>query len=69
MNKIPKISVYMPNYNYFEFIDEAIKSVISQNYDNWELLIIQDGNIDHSDKIIKSYIKKKLHFFERAMFF
>lgn len=57
MNKIPKISVYMPNYNYFEFIDEAIKSVISQNYDNWELLIIQDGNIDHSDKIIKSHIK------------
>ena len=57
MNKIPKISVYMPNYNYIEFIDQAIKSVINQNLNNWELLIIQDGNIDNSEKIIKKYTK------------
>ena len=57
MSKIPKVSVYMPNYNYFKFIDQAIKSVIRQNFNDWELLIIQDGNIDFSEKIIKKYNK------------
>ena len=57
MKNYPKVSVYMPNYNYYEFIEQAITSVVKQNCNHWELLIIQDGNIDKSDNIVKKYTK------------
>lgn len=52
------ISIIIPNYNKAEYISETIKSIISQTYYNWELLIVDDGSTDDSITIIKSFIKK-----------
>ena len=38
----PLVSVVMPSYNGGKFIGEAIESVISQTYENWELIIVED---------------------------
>ena len=35
-----KISVYIPTHNYGRYIDKAIKSVLAQSIDDWELIII-----------------------------
>ncbi len=53
-----KISIITASYNYAQFIEEAINSVISQSYQNWELIIVDDGSCDNSLDIIKSYCKK-----------
>jgi len=45
-----KISVLMPAYNSEEFIDEAISSIVSQTYSNWELLIHDDNSEDDTLK-------------------
>lgn len=62
MKTLPLVTVYMPNYNYENYIEQSIQSVIDQSYSNWELIIILDGVIDNSkliiDKFIKSYPKK-----------
>ena len=53
---IPKITVYMPNYNYGDYIDEAIQSVQKQVFKDWELIIIDDGSTDNSSQILEKYI-------------
>lgn len=51
------ISIIMPVYNGEKFMVRAIKSVISQSYKDWELLVIDDGSTDGSYKIAYDYAK------------
>ncbi len=55
-NDQPLVSVIMPVYNGEKFVGEAIESVINQTYKNWELIIVDDGSIDNSKKVIAQYI-------------
>lgn len=48
------VSVIMPSYGSEKFIEEAIKSVLFQTYDNYELIIIDDCSPDNSNKIMKN---------------
>lgn len=49
------ISVGIPFFNAEQFLSKAIESVISQSYDNWELLLLDDGSNDGSLKIAKGF--------------
>lgn len=61
-----KISVITASYNYAQYIEEAINSVINQAYQDWELIIVDDGSSDNSVDIIKSYCAKdnRIKFFQ-----
>ncbi len=55
----PEISIILPTYNRFKYIDRAIKSILNQTFKNWELIIIDDGsNEDKTYKLVKDYINK-----------
>lgn len=54
----PLVSIIMPVYNCESYLVESIESVLSQTYDNWELLIVDDGSKDNSVSIIKAYVEK-----------
>lgn len=51
----PKISVYIVNFNYGRYIEQAILSVLAQTYKNFEILIIDDGSTDDSQAVISRY--------------
>ena len=51
----PLVTVYITNFNYGAFIEEAINSVLNQSYRNIELLIIDDGSSDNSKTVIDQY--------------
>ncbi len=51
-----KVSVIICFYNVDKFLQEAIESVLSQVYENWELLLIDDGSTDNSTRIAKEYV-------------
>ena len=52
------VSVIIPVYNVEKYIDECLKSVVSQTYKNIEVIIINDGSTDKSEEIIRSYLDK-----------
>lgn len=57
MLKTPKVTVYITNYNYGRFLEQAIQSVITQTMTDWELIIIDDGSKDNSKSILNKYRK------------
>lgn len=60
------VSIIMPTYNCGRFIEQAIRSVISQTYTNWELLIIDDCSMDYTADIVSSFDDKRIHYQRNA---
>jgi glycosyltransferase involved in cell wall biosynthesis len=51
----PRVSVIVPFLNTERFIEESIQSVLAQTYNDWDLLLIDDGSTDRSAAIARSY--------------
>ncbi len=51
----PKVSVLVSSYNYQEFLGEAIESVLGQTWQNFELIICDDGSTDASAEVARGY--------------
>lgn len=52
------VTVVMIFFNSEKFIEEAIKSVFAQTYDDWELLLVDDGSTDGSTEIALRYVQQ-----------
>lgn len=59
---MPKVSVLMPVYNAEQFLAEAIDSIIQQSFQDWELIIIDDGSTDNSAFIISQYKDNRIYY-------
>lgn len=57
---MPKLSVLMPVYNAEKFLAEAIESILTQTFTDFEFLIIDDGSTDSSLSIIRSYTDPRI---------
>ena len=54
----PMFSIIMPVYNHAEYLSEAIESVLGQTFDNWELIIVDDGSTDESPEIARKFAQR-----------
>lgn len=66
--KNKKISVIMPSYNDAETIEASLNSVKSQNYDNWEIIVVDDGSTDNTKNKIDGFCQlnhyqEKIHYY------
>lgn len=52
---MPKISVLIPTYNYAQYLDEAIQSVINQTYQDFELIVIDNNSSDNTAYVLSKY--------------
>lgn len=53
-----KVSIIVPMYNAEKFIGKTIESVLSQTYENWEMLIMNDVSTDNSLAVASEFVKK-----------
>lgn len=51
----PKVSVLMPAYNAERFIAQAIESVLTQDFQEWELIVVNDGSTDGTAEVLAGY--------------
>ena len=55
MVKNPTVSVIIPTYNRAHLIGKAVKSVLSQTYQDFEVIVVDDGSTDNTGEIVKSF--------------
>ncbi|TXK72831.1 glycosyltransferase family 2 protein [Mesonia sp. K4-1] len=58
MQKQPLVSIIIPTYNRAHLIGETLDSIIAQNYQNWECIVVDDGSTDHTAQFMKTYCEK-----------
>ena len=65
--KKAETDIILPNYNSYKYLDATIKSVISQTYKNWRLIIVDDASNQKTKKIVKKYqkIKKTINEYQK----
>lgn len=44
------ISIVIPVYNVEKYLVDCLDSIISQNFSDWEVIMVNDGSTDHSDE-------------------
>ena len=54
----PLVSVLVANFNYAKYVGQAIESVLQQSYQNFEIVICDDGSTDNSCDVIQSYLTR-----------
>lgn len=62
----PLISVLLPVYNGAEYIEDAIQSILWQTYNDFELIIINDGSYDASGSVIQNYKDPRIRYYEQS---
>ncbi|MFZ4083158.1 MAG: glycosyltransferase family 2 protein, partial [Pirellula sp.] len=54
---IPKVSIILPTYNRLGFLEEAIRSITSQELGDWELIVVDDGSTDGTGDYLAQRLK------------
>lgn len=65
MKTQPLISILMPTYNMATLLLESIPSILKQDYQNFELIIIDDGSTDQTKEIIEAFSDKRIVYLYR----
>jgi len=58
----PKVSVIIPCYNYARHVAEAMQSVLDQDFQDWECIVVNDGSTDDSLTVIRSFAARDPRF-------
>jgi glycosyltransferase involved in cell wall biosynthesis len=59
---MPTVSIIIPTYNREHLLGRAIQSVLDQTYQNFELIIVDDGSTDDTERLVKSFNSEKIRY-------
>ncbi len=55
-----KVSIIVPVYNAANYIEQTIQSILAQDYENWELILVENGSTDNSVDKIRSFSDERI---------
>ena len=55
----PKISVVVPSHNYQDLIRQTLDSLLAQTYQNFEIVVVDDGSTDRSVEVVDEYVRRR----------
>lgn len=67
--KEPTVSVIIPTYNRARWLKKSIKSVLNQTYQDFELIVVDDGSTDNTKKVVESFRDERIRFFQQTKAF
>jgi glycosyltransferase involved in cell wall biosynthesis len=53
---MPRVSIILPTYNRLRFLPEAFESIDKQSYQDWELIVVDDGSTDDTEALVRNWI-------------
>ncbi|PKO13694.1 MAG: hypothetical protein CVU39_17855 [Chloroflexi bacterium HGW-Chloroflexi-10] len=59
---MPIITVIIPAYNQSHYLAGAIESVLAQDYEDWECIVVNDGSTDSTAEVVKAYQDQRIHY-------
>lgn len=62
MSDQPYFTVIIPTYNRRRFLGEAIRSVLSQTFTDWELIVIDDGSRQPLEDIVRGFVDQRINY-------
>ncbi|MGK7876190.1 MAG: glycosyltransferase family 2 protein [Xenococcaceae cyanobacterium] len=64
INHTPKVSVIIPTYNRSHFIKDAVDSVLAQTYQDFELIVVDDGSTDGTQEVLADYRERLKYIYQ-----
>ena len=64
--KMPKVSIVIPAYNHEKYVGECIQSVLDQTYQDFEIIITDDGSSDGTVNVIKEFDDSRIQLYTHA---
>jgi glycosyltransferase involved in cell wall biosynthesis len=60
------ISIILPVYNGSDFLEDCINSILAQDFQNFELIIVNDGSTDESESVIQNVTDNRVRYFSKS---
>lgn len=58
----PKVSIILPTYNRANLVGKSVESVLNQTYNDFELIIVDDGSTDNTKEVLKSFEDSRIQY-------
>jgi glycosyltransferase involved in cell wall biosynthesis len=58
MSRMATVDVIIPSFNAAKYLPAAIESVISQTFDDWQILLVDDGSIDNTAEVVVPFLNR-----------
>ena len=60
--QLPLVSVVIPTYNSAQYLPETIESVLSQSWQDFEIIIVDDGSTDNTQEVVRAFNSNKIRY-------